>query len=314
MTSGGELVTHTVLLHRLALGVETVDAVTGRAVGTAVRVGREVPDQPRRRHRGQGLDPMLRRTDLPLEASSTGRYRLRHELRRRPVPPPRNGVPPAPAPVVVRIDDPSRRFVPRRLAVPLWTLAEVEAAEAAGGHIPVRSRLLRPRLLPGSAYVLPRGVTGLRGRVRDAAGPLPWARVEARIEDQPPDEVIVGRAHGDERGEFLLVVTTLGDVDLALRREVLLRIVVFGPAPVPASVPVPAPSPAAGDEDRLSRLPVEPVPRAAGAPPPTEADLDTALMRGETPPPGYQQSSADRRVRVPVGGMRSEPTPFLFSP
>ncbi|MFF0014120.1 hypothetical protein [Streptomyces sp. NPDC005374] len=312
MTSGGELVTHTVLLHRLALGVETVDAVTGRAVGTAVRVGREVPDQPRRRRRGQGLDPLLRRIDLPLEASGIGRYRLRHELRRRPVVLLRDGVPPAPAPapVVVRIDDPRRRFVPRRLAVPLWTLAEVEAAEAAGGHIPVRSRLLRPRLLPGSAYVLPRGVTGLRGRVRDAAGPLPWARVEARIEDQPPHDVIVGRAHGDERGEFLLVVTTLGDVDLALRKEVRLRIVVFGPAPVP----VPIPAPVSGDEDRLAGLPIEPVPRTGDVPPPQVVDLDTALMRGETPPPGYRQSSADHRVRIQVGGMRSEPTPFLFTP
>jgi hypothetical protein len=310
MTSGHGIVTHTVLLHRLALGVEIVDAVTGRAVGTAVSVGREVPDPPRHRRRGRALDPMLRRADLPLEASGTGRYRLRHELGRSPVPPSGDGGPPAPAPVVVRIDDPWRRFVPRRLAVPLWTLPEVEAAEAAGGHIPVRSRLLRPRLLPGSAYVLPRGATGLRGRVHDATGPLPWARIEARIEVRDSVEMIVGRAHGDERGEFLLVVTTLGDLDLALPDEVRLRIVVFGPVPVPA----PEPASASGDEDRLAGLPAEPVPRTADNPPPAEADLDTALMRGDTPPPGYRQSSVDRRVTVPVGFVRPEPTPFPFSP
>lgn len=310
MTSGANPVTHTVLMHRLALGVETVDAVTGRAVGTAIRVGREVPNQPSRR--GQDLDPMLRRTDQPLEASGTGRYRLRHELRRSPVPRPGDGVPRAPAPVVVRIDDPWRRFVPRRLAVPLWTLAEVEGAEAAGRHIPVRSRLLRPWLLPGSAYVLPGGATGLRGRVRDAAGPLPWARVEARIEVRQAGEMTVGRAHGDERGEFLLVVTTLGDDDWSLPSEIALRIIAFGPAPVPPPAALSASE--SDDEGRLAGLPAEPVPRTADDPPPDEADLDTALMRGETLPPGYRESSTDRSVTVPVGGMRSEPTPFLFNP
>ncbi|MFF7933688.1 hypothetical protein [Streptomyces sp. NPDC007940] len=281
------------VLHRLALGVEVVDAVTGRVVDVPVQVAREVPRALRRRQ------PVVA---LPLEASGTGRYRLRHDLRHGP---------PPPQPLVVRVDDPRRRFVPRRLAVPLWTLPEIEAAETAGGHVPVRARLLRPRLLPGSAYALPHGTTGLRGQVHHIGRPLPWARVEARI-GPDGDEQVVGRAHGDERGEFLLIVTTLGDLDRSLPDEVDLRVVVLGPNPV---------APAAGADDQEedngeqpTGPPAEPVPRTPDRPPPADTDLDTPLLRGEIPPPGYRESSVGRRITVTVGRVRREPTPFPFSP
>ncbi len=288
----------TVPLHRLALGVETLDAVTGRATGTPVRVGREVPhrsDRHRPPGRGRPLDPLLQRADMPLESSGTGRHLLLHTLRR--------STPGESA--VVRIDDPWRRYVPRRLEVPLWTRTEVEAAEAAGDHIPVRSRLLRPSLWPGSAYLLPSGATGLRGIVYGAVGALPWPRVEAHLD---ATGALVGRAHGDERGEFLLVVSYLGVRDLNTPAPpVAVRISVFGPGS--------APEPADPGKDPLARLAVERVPRTPDRPPPVDAALDTPLMRGETPPQGYRPSaSGGVLVHLPPGRVLSVPVPFPFRP
>ncbi|MFJ2235211.1 hypothetical protein [Streptomyces sp. NPDC087859] len=287
-------------LHRLALGVETLDAVTGRVTGTALRVGRERPRRPGRQRSGgrRPLDPLLQRADAPLESNGSGRHLLLHDLRRA-------SAGPAGESAVVRIDDPWRRYVPRRLTVPLWTLAEVEAAEAAGRHIPVRSRLLRPWLWPGSAYLLPSGATGLRGVVHAADGALPWARVEARLD---ANGALVGRAHGDERGEFLLVATYLGVRDLnTASPRIAVRISVFGPGS--------APEPADPEQDPLAGLSVEQVPRTPDRPPPLDAALDTPLMRGESLPQGYRQSTAGSvLVRLPPGRVLSEPVPFPFSP
>jgi hypothetical protein len=296
------------VLHRLALGVEPVDAFTRALIGRGVRVGRELPKPPRRR-RGTGpLDPLARRRDLALESNGTGRFKLRHGPGLGSV-----------ATLVVRVDDPWRRYVPRRFEVAIWTFAEVTASEdwppttqslakqPTGPFVATRSRLLRPWLAPGSAYTLPKGTTGLRGRVTLGGRPLPWPRVDAL----GPGDVVVGRAHGDERGEFLVVVTGTGtlvppplttlDIRLVLRG---LRPPAAGDPPVKGALPA---------DDPLVGLPLEPVAKSAN--PPAAGDLDNPLLRGETPPAGYLLSTTPPPVvTLEIGRVRAVPVPFPFTP
>ena len=104
--------------------------------------------------------------------------------------------------VQLLVADASRRVVPRRVALPFPPLADVLAAEAAGADLPLAPRVRRLALFPGAAYDLSTRTTALRGRVVEPGGaPLRWARVEAA----PPGGATRWRAHGDDRGEFLLV-------------------------------------------------------------------------------------------------------------
>jgi hypothetical protein len=296
------------VLHRLALGVEPVDAFTRAPIGRGVRIGREAPRPPRRR-RGTGpLDPLARRRDLALESNGTGRFKLRHgpELGEA-------------ATVVVRVDDPYRRYVPRRFEVAIWTFAEVTASEdwppttaspakpPTGPFVATRSRLLRPWLAPGSTYALPRGTTGLRGTVTIGGRPLPWPRVDAL----GPGDVVVGRAHGDERGEFLLVVTGTGTLVPPPLTTLDVRVVLRGLRPsTPGDPPVPGALPA---DDPLVGLPLEPVARSAN--PPAPGDLDNPLLRGETPPVSYVPSTTPPpAVTLEIGRVRAVPAPFPFTP
>lgn len=234
--------------HRLALGVEPLDALTGRRP-VGVQVIRE--DAPR--------GPQL------LESTGT-RFKLRHGpgVRQR---------------VTLRVDDPARRWVPRRFQVALWTLADVEAADAdppAGPAIPVEARTLRPWLLPGAAWSPPRGTTGVRGRVLDAGRPAPWPRIVAR----DAGGALLGWAHGDDRSEFLLVVTTLGTLP--------------PPAPSTLDIHLTVHIPAAAQTDP----PLEPVPRTLTPPAPGTAD---EVLAGRAVPAGYRTSSAPAPVTVTVG-------------
>jgi hypothetical protein len=263
------------VLHRLALGVEVVDAVNARLVGPGVRVGREVPAIAR--PPAARLGPAW--PCLDFEPRGTGRFCLRH-ARALPT-----------RPLTVRVDDPTRRYVPRRFTIPLWTLAAVEAADAdppAGPFVRPRARLLRPWLLPGSAYPLPRGVTALRGRVVRRHVPVRWPRVVA-IDAM---NTVLGRAHGDERGEFLLVVTDTGTLPPPAPSELDLELLVFAGDP---AHPV-----AVDDEDRCADLVVEPVARSSN--PPLPAELDNDLLRGRSRPPAYVPSAAARpQLTVAVG-------------
>jgi hypothetical protein len=201
---------------------------------------------------------------------------------------------------VLRLDDPGRRHVPRRFAVDLWDLADIVAGEPAaasvvgapapGPTVAVRARLFRPWLLPGAAYPLPRGTTGIRGRlVLDARTPVRWGRVRAL----DTGGLALGTAHGDERGEFVLVLRDTGTAPPA-PSFVDVQLDVSGPDPARAVDPV----------DVLADLPLEPVPRSAN--PPTPADLDNPLLRGAVVPAGYTASSAVRQTyRVPVGEVLS---------
>jgi hypothetical protein len=200
--------------------------------------------------------------------------------------------------VTIRIDDPALRWQARRFAVPLWTAAKVEAVDArppAAGPIPAESRLLRPWLLPGPAYPVPPGSTGLRLTVTRALVPLRYARVEAFV----GRGVRAGWAHCDEHGQALLVVPTSAAVRLPQSRvDVVLR--------THAQDPAPERRPKLDPLDPLADLPVEPVVRSAA--PPTPQDLDNDLLRGITRPPGYVTADQDVPTVLTVGSV----LPFAY--
>lgn len=178
-----------------------------------------------------------------------------------------------------------RRFVPRRFRLRLRSFAQAEAR-------PPLARTCRPRLFPGAAY--PNGTlhTGLRGRAMRLAGggkpprPARWVRVLATRpadEDDLDQATVVGRAFGDDRGEFLLLIAS-GAFAGPPKRDLVARISVFAPAepmPIPADLP--------------QRDPLWDVPREQ---PDTFTDPDPVL-RGEALPAGYAKV-ADRRVTLPV--------------
>jgi hypothetical protein len=173
-----------------------------------------------------------------------------------------------PDPVGLRLTDPAERFVPRRLAV-----ARSDA------------RVCRHALFPGAAYDLPAGAFAVRGRVLRDGVPMRWARAEAV---HPASGIVVGRAHGDRHGEFLLVVGPGAAPAAELALPVEVRVRVYGPA----AAPVPAP----GEADPLWDLPVEPVPLDGGE----------AVLRGETLPAGYERrDETDRTVELGLDGPRS---------
>ncbi len=246
-------------VYRLALGIEPIDAARGLRVSHALEISLEgsagVLAVPRH---ATGLYAVIYADDIG-------------------------------TPLDVRIDDPARRFVPRRLRVTIATLAQVLAADDAGTPIPAASRACRPFLFPGAAYDLAGTATALRGSVVRGGKPMRWARVEARVGGQ-----VIGRAHGDDRGEFLLVLgvdtTNLGDVVAPLN----VSVTVTGPLPAP-SPPLP---------DPLWDLPLEVLP-AAGAPDP--------VSTGDEAPAAYVPgSSVSRTVALTPGRLTSAQPPFVI--
>jgi len=259
------------VLHRLLLAVECVDAVLRRRADAGVRIGRELAELllP------AGHDPDWPCLDLP--TGGPGRAVLRFDHRS-----------PVHTDLVFRIVDPGRRFVPRRLQVPPWQLAEILAAEQNPPVVPAGSRLLRPWLAPGSGYRTPRGVTSIRGRVARAGRPVRWARLVAIGPGNQP----IGWGHADDRGEFVLIIDGTGTL----------------PPPAPDSLPVdlqvvapaPAPAPPAPNADRYADLVVEALARSAS--PPAPQDLDSDVLRGRSVPPGYRANTAAvPQLNVPVG-------------
>ncbi|WP_255768587.1 hypothetical protein [Pseudarthrobacter sulfonivorans] len=165
----------------------------------------------------------------------------------------------------------------------LWPPAAVSAT-AQGPYVPVSSRLLRVWLSPGSAYVFPRGTTLVRGRVAERGIPVRWARITAI----GPNGRVAGRAHADDRGEFLLVVT---DPDQnPLQDTVDLDLVASAPGELNL----------VDTRDRCADLAIETVIRSSV--PPTSQDLDNAILRGVSPPPRYVSSLVPLRLKkVPIG-------------
>ncbi|MFN0123896.1 MAG: hypothetical protein ACKV2V_25620 [Blastocatellia bacterium] len=222
------------IIQRLAMGIEPMDAASSRRLGFALQVR---PDRP------AAGGPRI-------EAHTSGNYAIRYPIAPNPN---------APGHLRIRVFDADaptsrtardrRRIVPRRLEIPLLALAEIKTREQAGDTA-LMERIRRPAFFPGAAWPLPPGVTALRGRVVRGGQPMRWARVIARLGTKT-----VGHAHGDDRGEFLLLIRFQPDPDLD---EIIpnplanVRVTVFGPAaaPVPATPDLPL-------LDPLWDLPVE---------------------------------------------------------
>lgn len=161
-----------------------------------------------------------------------------------------------------------RRFVPRRLSL--------TPQQSAGMPDPGVANIRFAWLWPGCTYPLAANVTALRGRVRrgpsDAlATPVAWSRiVVTQAGAGAPDlatETRVGWAHGDDRGEFLVVLGAAAvPGGAALPATLALRVWVLLP---PADGFDPA--------DPLASLPVE----FAGG------DAINDVLRGRQVPAGY---------------------------
>jgi hypothetical protein len=270
------------VLHRLALAVECVDAQTRARPRTAVRIGREV---------GPRFRPGDHERDWPcldLDAPGTARALLRLDAR-------------TPTRLRLRIADPRRRYVARRFDLPLWTLAEIVAADERGDPVPGRSRLLQPWLLPGSGAALSRGLTTVRGTVLDDQDrPVRWARLTALGQGQVP--VPVGWAHADDRGEFVLVVEHTGTLPPPAPSTLRVTLVVRAAHPAAAVDP----------DDSYSDLVVEAVTRSAA--PPGPGELANNILRGRAVPPGYVTSTAVQpTIDAPVGQELALPAPVRFT-
>jgi hypothetical protein len=171
--------------------------------------------------------------------------------------------------LVLRLYDYDRHYVPRRLHLDLDPLPQVR----------------RPALFPGAAYDVSARATGLRGRVTRAGEPMRWVRVEARLTG--PD-VLVGRSHGDDRGEFLLLLAPEAAPFVDLSDPLEIEVTVFGPS----TPPVPSP-PSLAEQDAYWDLPLE----MLGAP----AEFEP-VAAGETLPPEYVSTlTSTRLVRFRLG-------------
>lgn len=189
------------------------------------------------------------------------------------------------SPIAIRMYDRFRRFVPRRISYPIPANIQVPSPP---------SRVRRPALFPGAAYAVSESVTGLRGRVtwnQSPASEVParWVRVEASIGAQ-----VVGRAHGDDRGEFLLILDSEAAGLGELPSPLIAQVEVFGPG---APVPIPA-------SDPLGDLPLETL----------AADPDD-VSPGEKLPPGYASTaSSSRPVTFQLGKLLTNQEKFFFNP
>lgn len=261
------------VLHRLALAVDPYDGLTGLPLPGVV-VLREPP--PSRRTLRPGRPRVLRYG----EATGAG--------------------------VRLLVRDPAQHHVPRRIDVALLPVARVKASDPAPRrlvtdvHVPAGYRSVRPRLLPGPAFPVPPGATGARLRFRTAAGgAVPWPRVQIF----GAGGVRLGHAHGDARGELLLLLGRAALGVLATDPTVAIRVHRAGP-PGPPDLRRRPPDPA----DPLALLPAEPLPlpplpvpapqpRAAFPPP----DLDTDAALGFAPPPGYVAVAGLTALRLAAG-------------
>lgn len=173
-----------------------------------------------------------------------------------------------------------RVFVPRRLAfMPVLS----------GGVPPATTDNIRQAWLwPGAAYPLPSRATALRGRIQrkpvvGAAVPVPWARVVlTRPGAGAPNfdaEAKLGHAHGDDRGEFLLVLSAAAmPGGVTLPKQIDVHVWVFLP---PAATIFDTSQP-------LNSLPLE----RAGV-----AAIDDVL-RGLLPPATYIRQAAIKQTIV----------------
>lgn len=271
-------------LHRLALGIEPIDATREQPMLSPVMLTHDDAPFGNRRQ--------------PFERHDSNRHALRYDAYYAA----------QPRSVTFRLFDQAealyspdadrRRFVPRRLQIQLPSLANAAAAAATP------SRGCRPLLFPAAAYPVSQMVTGLRAHVMRAAfGPQPerparWARVLATVPAAQAvlaQSTVVGRAMCDERGEFLLLIRHHPSA-LGVGSVLQVRVRVFAPAEaVPPNVSLPG-------IDPLWDLPIEA--------PLSLADND-AVLRGEALPAGFVAVN-DRLIELPLGRLLRGQPPLLI--
>jgi hypothetical protein len=263
-------------VQRLALGVEPIDEATGSRVPNFVQVSLDrVPMPPTALYELQPWEWLGSRLPrFPRHMSCRYAIVYRPHLQTA---------------VQIRLFDGRRHFVPRRLVVNVPTEAEVMLPETDHSKPPVTlaRRVVRPLMYPGAAYGVSESTTGLRGRVVRGDAPMRWARVEARLRSTGE---LVGLAHGDDRGDFLLIVRWRGVQAAPPDDPMGLSIRAYGPKDVPTET-----YPLQAQVDDLWDLPLEkPV-----VPVPIGGDN---VADGITPPDGYQPSkTGDIDVDLPLG-------------
>jgi len=260
---------------RLALGVEPIDAVGGGRMPAPLRVLVEDAPVPLHRWRtwrpGETLDTVLG----GLDRHHSGRFGRVY------------GPGMAGGTIRLRVVDtaagkgPLRRIVPRRFEVDLADEATVTAADLPGPPHPLWRRVFPVGLFPGSAAPLTSQATVMRGRVSrlvDAGtgevAPVRWTRVSA------VDEVgdVVGWAHGDDRGEFVLVLGHPGAAVVVPDDPLPVELTVG--ATLPPVTPDPL-DPLRPTVDPLWDLPAEPLP-ATLTPAADDRFTGRALLPGQT--------------------------------
>lgn len=248
---------------RLAAGLELIDhvrdaPVTGALDVTVEDAGRPVPGF--RRHDG-------------------GRFALVYSRMVR-------------TPLRVLIHDPAGRYVPRRMLLPV--LEERRLREPLVGYVPARDRTWRPHLFPGAAYDHGPRATGVRGRAVGADGrAVPWVRVVATLAGT---DDVVGRAHGDGRGEFLLLVEDPRDT-AELPASVDVTVTVTAPRVVPDP-----PARTRRSDEPLWALPEE---RPSGPPRPDR------VLDGREPPPGHIPGRrAVHTLSLDLGAVSGDRVPY----
>lgn len=249
--------------HQLALGVKPRDAVrgfgTGRldvAIDRPILPGFEDSNWPATA-RARAEDGFTR-----LRPQPNGTYVLLRDARFT-------------TPVTLRIVDHDHVYTPRKLSV------------AVGGGAPIK---IEPTLFPAAAYPISPRATTIRGRVVDSSKqPRRWARIEARRAGGGP---FVGHAHGDERGEFLLVLEpdliTIGDLPETADVQITAYVANAPPVPSPAYV---------RERDPYWDVPVESV--TAGA------SSSNPVLSGIQRPSAYTLSRTVT-VTVELGFLRSK--------
>jgi hypothetical protein len=277
---------------RLALGLEIVDAALGVRVARPVSVAFDGVPLPRSRGSYSAFGLEITDTLPRVDRHNSCLHALVY----------RKGLYVAGKTVDLRFSCPARRHVPRRLSFTLVdpSLPEPPTPDPDQATLDAMraARWRKVALFPGAAYDAGSAPTGLRGRVRrlveEHPVPVRWARVEARLRrrDGAPG-LVIGRAHGDDRGEFLLILGAIpGSMLTSLTVNV--EVTVFGRTPDPMVTDL------ARKHDPLWDLPIE-----SASPPPADD-----VLLGLKIPGDYTLTSA-RVVPFKLGKiLSSEVNPF----
>lgn len=207
--------------HRLLLGIELADGLSGRPALGPLRVTLESLGKYR--------------VDTLLEERNAHRHCIVHsgDARKRLERAVAAGLDTT---IVVRVESLSRRYVQRRLRLSLSLTGSDPVL------IPATSNIRAVTMLPGATYMFSPTATMLRGRVLRGATltnavPHPWTKVFATFPHTAlafDSAKVVGMAHGDDRGEFVLAIRREAFPAAALPPEAEVRLWVFRQTPFAA--------------------------------------------------------------------------------